>query len=244
MKPVPKRAMVLAAGLGKRMRPLTDSRPKPLIEVRGRPMLDHVLDRLEEVGVEEAVVNYYHLGAMIEAHLKGRLRPRIRFSPEDELLETGGGVKRALAMLGEEPFYVVNGDIVWLDGRTHALRRLADAWDESRMDILLLVHPTAFALGYGGAGDFIMTPEGQLRRRREREVAPFVFAGLQILHPRLFTDTPDGPFSLNLLYDKVLERERLWGLRHDGEWFHVGTPESLRMVESALHHMNVLSVHR
>ena len=244
MEPVPKRAMVLAAGLGKRMRPLTETRPKPLIEVRGRAMLDHVLDRLEDVGVEEAVVNHYHLGAMIEEHLQGRRRPRIRFSPEDVLLETGGGVKRALPMLGEEPFYAVNGDIVWLDGRVPALRRLAETWDETRMDVLLLLHPTAFALGYNGAGDFIMTPEGQLRRRREREVAPFVFAGVQILHPRLLADTPDGPFSLNLLYDKALESERLWGLRHDGEWFHVGTPDSLRTVESALHHMNVLSIHR
>ena len=244
MTPVPKRAMVLAAGLGKRMRPLTETRPKPLIEVGGRAMLDHVLDRLQEVGVEEAVVNHYHLGAMIEEHLGERAHPAIRFSPEDELLETGGGVKRALPLLGEAPFYVVNGDIVWLDGLTPALRRLAEVWDEARMDVLLLLHPTAFALGYGGRGDFIMTPDGLLRRRREREVAPFVFAGVQILHPRLFADTPDGAFSLNLLYDKALETERLWGLRHDGEWFHVGTPESLRTVESALHHMNVLSVHR
>ena len=140
--------------------------------------------------------------------------------------------------------FAINGDVCWLDGCTPALRRLADAWDEARMDALLLLHPTAFAVGYEGRGDFILGPDGRLRRRREREVAPFVFAGMQILHPRLFAGAPEGAFSLNLLYDRAAERERLWGLRHDGDWFHIGTPAQLADVEDALHHLAVHSVHR
>ena len=146
--------------------------------------------------------------------------------------------------LGDEAFYVINGDVCWLDGRTPALRRLADTWDDARMDALLLLHPTAFAVGYSGRGDFLLSAEGKVRRRGEREVAPFVFAGMQILHPRLFTGAPDGPFSLNRLYDKAAERERLWGLRHDGEWFHIGTPDQLTEVEDALHYLAVHSVQR
>ena len=236
--------MVLAAGLGERMRPITDSLPKPLVEIRGRAMLDVILDRLEAAGVTEAVVNLYHLGGMIEAHLKGRGRPRIVFSPEETRLETGGGVREALPKLGKAPFYVVNGDVCWLDGRTPALRRLAETWDEKTMDALLLLHPTAFAFGYEGRGDFVMSANGRLRRRGEREVTPFVFAGIQILHPRLFEDTPEGAFSLNLIYDKALEAGRLWGLRHDGEWFHIGTPDSLAEAEDALHHLSFHSVQR
>ena len=241
---VPTKAMVLAAGLGERMRPLTDELPKPLIQMRGRTLLDHVLDRLVAAGVRDAVVNLHYLGDMIEAHLKDRSQPHIIFSLEDDLLNTGGGVRNALKWLGDEPFFVVNGDVLWLDGRTPALLRLAEAWDESRMDALLLVHPTAYAMGYDGQGDFEMSPEGELKRRGECEVVPFVFTGLEIMHPRLFQATPEGAFSLNLLYDKAAERGRLWGLRHDGEWFHVGTPEGLKEVEAALHHLNVLSVHR
>lgn len=241
---IPKRAMILAAGLGERMRPLTATRPKPLIEVRGRAMIDSVLDRLEAAGVNEAVVNLHYLGHMIEAHLKDRTHPRVSFSPEAERLETGGGVRNALPLLGEETFFVINGDICWLDGCTPALDRLAAAWDDARMDALLLVHPTAFAVGYEGRGDFFLDPHGRLRRRGEREVAPFVFAGMQILHPRLFDDAPDGAFSLNRLYNAAAERERLWGLRHDGDWFHVGTPEQLAEVEDELHHLSIHSVHR
>ena len=230
----PKTAMVLAAGLGERMRPLTDELPKPLIEVRGRAMLDTILDRLEAAGIGEAVINLHYLGAKIEEHLKGRRAPRIRFTHEAERLETGGGVRNALPLLGPEPFFVVNGDVSWLDGYTPALHRLARAWDDSRMDVLLLVHSTAAAVGYEGNGDFVLRTDGSLRRRREREVAPFVFAGIQILHPRLFADAPEGPFSLNRLYDRAEEAERLWGLRHDGQWFHIGTPEQLAEVEAAL----------
>jgi N-acetyl-alpha-D-muramate 1-phosphate uridylyltransferase len=232
--PAPVRAMVLAAGKGLRLRPITLSRPKPLVEVGGQTMLDGVLDRLAAAGVAEAVVNAHYLGQMIESHLQGRTRPRIHLSHEEALLETGGGVKKALPLLGEEPFFVINGDILWRDGKVPALRRLAEAWDGARMDALLLLQPTATAVGYEGLGDFVMDQLGRLRRREEGEVAPFLFAGLQILSPGLFAGTPDGPFSLNLIYDRALAAGRLYGLRHDGAWYHVGTPEDLQRVEAAL----------
>ena len=240
------RVMVLAAGLGERMRPITDTLPKPLIELRGRTLLDSILDRAEAAGVPEAVVNLHYLGEMIEARLaqRSRPRPRISFSREETRLETGGGVCKALSLLGAEAFFVINGDVSWLDGHTPALVRLAAAWNEKEMDALLLLHPTAFAVGYAGIGDFVLAPDGRMRRRRESEVAPFVFTGIQILHPRLFEDAPEGPFSLNLIYDKAGAAERLWGLRHDGEWFHIGTPEGLREVEDALHPLSEISDQR
>lgn len=238
------RAMILAAGLGERMRPLTENLPKPLIEVRGRSLIETILDRLEQASVPEVVINLYYLGELIEARLAGRARPRIAFSHEETRLETGGGVRKALPLLGAEPFLAINGDVCWLDGCTAALRRLTEAWDDAAMDALLLLHPTAYAVGYDGPGDFMLDPEGRLRRRREWEVAPFVFSGIQMLHPRLFEATPEGPFSLNLVYDKAAEAERLWGLRHDGDWFHIGTPENLRDVEDALHPLAEHSVQR
>ena len=242
--PVAPRAMILAAGLGERMRPLTENLPKPLIEVRGRSLIETILDRLEMAGVPEVVINLYYLGELIEARLAGRAGPRITFSREATRLETGGGVRKALPLLGAEPFFAINGDVCWLDGCTAALRRLAEAWNEAEMDALLLLHPTVHAVGYDGPGDFVLGPEGRLRRRREQEVAPFVFSGIQMLHPRLFETTPEGPFSLNLVYDKAAEAERLWGLRHDGDWFHIGTPENLRDVEDALHPLAEHSVQR
>ncbi len=242
--PVAPRAMILAAGLGERMRPLTENLPKPLIEVRGRSLIETILDRLEMAGVPEVVINLYYLGELIETRLAGRAGPRIAFSREATRLETGGGVRKALPLLGAEPFFAINGDVCWLDGCTAALRRLAEAWDDAEMDALLLLHPTAYAVGYDGPGDFVLSPEGRLRRRREREVAPFVFSGIQMFHPRLFEATPEGPFSLNLVYDKAVEAERLWGLRHDGDWFHIGTPENLRDVEDALHPLAEHSVQR
>ncbi len=237
MTDTPKTAMVLAAGLGQRMRPITDTMPKPLIEVRGRAMLDTILDRLEDAGITKVVVNLHYLGEMIEVHLKDRGSPQIVFSKEEDLLETGGGVTKALPLLGEDPFFVLNGDVCWLDGLTPALRRLAATWNEADMDALLLLHPTVSAFGYEGIGDYFMDPEGRLRRRQERQIAPFIHAGIQILHPRLFEGAPAGSFSLNKLYDKAQEAERLWGLRHDGEWYHVGTPAELRAVEDALHYL-------
>jgi len=233
----PTTAMVLAAGLGQRMRPITDKMPKPLVPLRGEAMLDTILDRLEVHGIEKVVVNLHYLGGMIVDHLKGRKQPGIVFSQEDALLETGGGVRKALPLLGDEAFFVLNGDVCWLDSLTPALERLADAWDEAEMDALLLLHPTCSAFGYEGIGDYFMDPVGRLRRRQERQIAPFIHAGIQILHPRLFAGAPEGSFSLNKLYDKAQEAERLWGVRHDGEWYHVGTPAELRAVEDALHHL-------
>jgi len=241
---MPQRAMVLAAGLGERMRPITDTLPKPLIELRGRTLLDSILDRVAAAGVPEAVINLHYLGEMIEARLVPRERPRVSFSHEETRLETGGGVRKALSLLGADAFFVINGDVCWLDGHTPALERLAAAWDDEEMDALLLLHPTAFAVGYAGVGDFVLAPDGRMRRRRESEVSPFVFTGIQILHPRLFEDAPEEPFSLNLIYDKAGAAERLWGLRHDGEWFHIGTPEGLRDVEDALHPLSEISDQR
>ena len=231
---MPQRAMVLAAGKGLRLRPLTLTRPKPLVPVAGQTMLDGVLDRLAAAGVEEVVVNAHHLGQMIESHLQGRTLPRIRISHEQTLLETGGGVKKALPLLGSEPFFVINGDVIWRDGKVPALQRLAEAWDPQAMDALLLMQSTASAVGYEGRGDFVMDQLGRLRRRKENEVAPFLFAGLQILAPALFEGAPEGPFSLNRIYDRALAPGRLYGLRHDGTWYHVGTPEDLQRVEAAL----------
>ncbi|HYD30902.1 MAG TPA: nucleotidyltransferase family protein [Azospirillaceae bacterium] len=230
----PKTAMVLAAGLGLRMRPLTLERPKPLLPVMGRSMLDHALDRLEAVGVGRAVVNAHYKGAMVADHLKNRARPAITISHEDTPLETGGGVKKALPLLGDDPIFVVNADIVWLDGLTPALYRLASAWDPSRMDALLLLMSTTKSVGYDGSGDFQMDPLGRLTRRAEGRVAPFVFAGVQIIKPGLFRDTPDGPFSTNLVWDRAMAAERLHGIAHDGAWFHVGTPEALEETNALL----------
>ncbi|MGF1592370.1 MAG: nucleotidyltransferase family protein [Kiloniellaceae bacterium] len=240
----PTTAMVLAAGLGQRMRPITDKLPKPLVQLHGEAMLDTILDRLQVHGVSKVVINLHYLGEMIEAHLKDRKQPEIAFSPESDLLETGGGVRKALPLLGDAPFFVLNGDVCWLDGLTPALARLAAAWDEAEMDALLLLHPTCSAFGYEGIGDYLMDPVGRLRRRQERQIAPFIYAGIQILHPRLFEASPEGSFSLNRLYDKAQEAGRLWGLRHDGEWFHVGTPAELLAVEDALHHLGHFSGQR
>lgn len=231
---VPKRAMVLAAGLGTRLRPITDTVPKPMVKVAGRPMIDTVLDRLAAAGVEEVMVNTHHLADVIRGHLAGRTRPRIEFSHEDPILETGGGIKKVLPFFGADPFYSVNAKILWLNGKTDALVRLAEAWDDSTMDALLLLQPTANAVGYGGLGDFVVDQEGRVRRRREWEVAPFLFSGIQLLHPRLFENSPDGAFSMNLLYDRAIEAGRLFALRHDGEWFHVSTPQHLAEVETRL----------
>lgn len=232
MSPVPSHAMVLAAGLGLRMRPITLTRPKPLVEVAGRSMLDRALDALVAAGVAEIVVNCHWLGEQIAAHLAGR--PGITLSPEAELLETGGGVARALPRLGDAAFYVVNADILWRDGAVPALDRLRAAWDETALDALLLLHPVARAVGYDGVGDFFLGVDGIPCRRGAAESAPYLFTGVQILHPRLFAAAPTGRFSLNLLYDRALAAGRLGAIVHDGDWFHVGTPEALPEVEARL----------
>jgi MurNAc alpha-1-phosphate uridylyltransferase len=227
--------MVLAAGLGTRMRPLTLTTPKPLVAVAGRTLIDHVLDPLAEAGVELAVVNVHHLADQVEKHLAGRSRPRIVISDEREsLLDSGGGVKKALPQLGREPFFVLNADSFWIDGPRSNLRGMAEAFDPARMDILLLVAATATATGFDGPGDFLMDAEGRLERRHERLVAPFVYAGVAIMKPELFEGAPEGPFSLNRLFDKAIAAGRLFGVRLDGLWLHVGTPDSIAAAEARI----------
>ena len=228
-------AMVLAAGLGKRMRPVTDTIPKPLVRVGGRALIDYALDRAAEAGIETAVVNVHYLADLIEAHLRSRRQPNIVVSDErGELLETGGGIKRALPLLGQSPFLLLNSDSLWIERQTSNLVRLREAWDCERMDILLLVAACAESLGYEGLGDFFLEADGRLERRGERGAAPFVYAGVAILKPQLFDDTPDGAFSLNLLFDRAIVGRRLYGLPLDGQWLHVGTPDAIAAAEERL----------
>lgn len=235
---IPKSAMVLSAGYGKRMRPLTDDTPKPMLALDGKPLIGHVMDRLAAAGVERAVVNLHYLGDRIRSYLAQENRLEVVFTEEAELLETGGGVRNALAPLtelGTRPFYVVNADAFWLDGYEDTLMRLAREWKDDIMDGLLLLQGAAESHGYTGRGDFIADPDGRLVRRPEMEIAPWLFAGVQILHPRLFDDSPSGAWSLNLLFDKAIEAARLYGVIHDGEWFHIGTPDGLEEAEAFLH---------
>lgn len=237
----PSCAMVLAAGLGLRLRPITDNLPKPLVPVAGRTMLDRALDHVDRAGIGEAVVNCHYLADMIVDHLAERAAPRVSISREETLLDTGGGVANALPLLGADPFAVINADIIWTDGPAGALATLASAWRDDTMDALLLLQPVDSATGYDGAGDFIREDDGRLRRRGPDTAAPFVFTGVQILHPRLFADSratsPGDAFSLNLLYDRAENDGRLYGAVHDGEWFHVGTPAALTEAEAKLNAM-------
>ena len=231
----PKSAMVLAAGMGTRMRPLTDRLPKPLVPVDGKPLIDHVLDRLVEAGVERAVVNVHHFAEQMIDHLESRTEPQIVISDERGLLlDTGGGVVKALPALGEAPFFHINADTIWIDSVQPNLARLADAFDAAGMDALLLLAPTAGSVGYSGRGDFAMAADGRLRKRAEREVAPFVYAGAAILTPRLFENAPEGAFSLTALFDRAAAAGRLYGLRLEGLWMHVGTPEAIAAAEAAI----------
>jgi MurNAc alpha-1-phosphate uridylyltransferase len=233
--PVPKTAMVLAAGLGMRMRPITENLPKPLVRICGRTLLDHALDALARAGVETAVVNVHYLAEQVEAHLADRKAPRIIISDEKtQLMDSGGGVARALPYLGDEHFFVLNADSFWLEGYRPNLVNLAHHWNDAEMDVLLLVTGVANAIGYSGQGDFTMDAVGRLARRDERRVAPFAYAGAAILHPRVFRGCSDEPFSLNAIFDSALERDRLFGLRLDGLWLHVGTPESIQEAEEAI----------
>ena len=230
----PTKAMVLAAGLCVRMRPLTDRMPKPLVPVAGRPLLDHVLDKLADAGVSEAVVNVHYLPDQIIDHTASRTRPRVIISDErDQVLGTGGGVVKALPLLGPEPFFHVNADTLWIDGVRPNLARLAESFDSERMDILLLMAPTTSSIGYGGRGDYSMLPDGALRKRKEHQVVPFVYAGAAIMSPSLFAAAPSGEFSLTKMFDQANEQERLFGLRLDGVWMHVGTPDAVGAAEEA-----------
>lgn len=233
---IPYKAMVLAAGLGTRLKPVTDTLPKPLVQVDNRALIDHALDRLEAVGVGEVVVNTHYLAEQLQAHLSGRKLPALQISHEDDLLDTGGGIAKALPLLGDDPFLAVNADAFWLNGPYDALQRMAHTWDDDTMDGLLLLHSTVEAYGYTGLGDFCAPlGDGVLTRRLEGEVSPWLFTGIQMLHPRLFKTAPDGAFSLNLLYDRAIESGRLHGVVHDGEWFHVGTPQGLEEAETYMH---------
>lgn len=231
----PTSAFVLAAGKGERMRPLTNTIPKPLVPLAQKPLIDHVLDRLASAGIKRAVVNIHYLADKLEKHLAHRTAPKIILSNErDELLDTGGGALRALPKLGAEPFVIHNSNSVWIEGLGSNLERLLDAWDEKEMDSLMLVVPLAASIGYDGFGDFQMDPTGRLTRQSGPCLAPFVFAGVSIAHPRLFDNAPKGPFSLNKLWDRAIEKGRLYGLRLEGIWMHVGTPEALKEAETAL----------
>ncbi len=230
----PTTAMVLAAGLGTRMRPLTDTTPKPLVPLAGRALLDHVLDRLADAGIARAVVNVHYLADRIERHLAGRTRPAIVMSDErDALLDTGGGIARALPLLGDTPFLVHNSDTVWIEHGVRNLDRLIETWDTARMDCLMLLAPTTGSLGYDGRGDFDRDgASGRLTRRRPGETAAYVFAGVSIVDPGLFAALGPGAFSMNVAWDRALAVGRLQGLVIEGEWMHVGTPEALREAEA------------
>ena len=229
-----RKGMVLAAGLGTRMRPLTETVPKPLLRLRGRSLLDHALDRMEEAGIGEAVVNAFHLAPQVVAAGEARERPRCTVLVEETLLETGGGVRNALPHLGDAPFALVNGDAYWLDGPSPALLRLAAAFDEDRMDAMLLMVRAAQVEGEVGLGDFLLDPLGRLRRPKEREVAPYLYAGVAIIHPRLLDGTEPGRFGLMGPWMRAMEAGRLFGLVHDGIWFHLSTPPDLQRAEEAL----------
>jgi MurNAc alpha-1-phosphate uridylyltransferase len=227
-------AMVLAAGLGKRMRPLTASQPKPLVRVAGKALIDHALDRLAEAGIARAVVNVHYLADALEAHVTERATPKVTISDERErLLETGGGLAKALSLL-PDPFFCINSDNIWLDGPQDAFHDLSAAWDPAQMDALLVLVSHQWAHNFRGEGDFYMDATGRLTRRRPGRVAPFIFTGIQLVSHRLLRDAPEGPFSTNLLWDRAIEEGRLYGIAFTGQWFEVGTPSAIAPTEAAL----------
>lgn len=229
-------ALVLAAGLGKRMRPLTATRPKPLVRVAGKALIDHSLDRIAAAGIGQVVVNCHYLADALEAHLrKGAWPFTIAVSDErSQLLETGGGMVKAAPLLSGDPFLVVNSDNIWTDGPADTIELLARRWDPVRMDALLLLVRHAGAVGHSGRGDFHMDARGQISRRKPGRVAPFVYTGIQLVSRRFLRDAPTGPFSTNILWDSAIAEGRLYGLAHQGQWFEVGTPEAIPVTEAAL----------
>lgn len=237
--PVPDTAMVMAAGLGKRMRPLTATRPKPLVEVAGKALIDHVLDRLRAAGVKKVVVNVHYLADALEAHLKAKAADlEVRVSDERGLLlETGGGLIHAEPLIAADPFLAVNSDNFWVDGPADTIRLLASHWREGEMDALLLLVPQARAGNHAGQGDFHMDPDGRLKRRQRGKVAPFVFTGIQMMSKRLLRDAPEGPFSTNILWDRAIDEGRCFGAVHQGLWFDVGSPAAIPATEQALKHV-------
>jgi MurNAc alpha-1-phosphate uridylyltransferase len=228
-------AMVLAAGLGTRMRPLTNDRPKALVEVAGRTLIDHLLDRLAEAGVGRAVVNVHYFADRLEGHLKGRTRPRVTISDERaELLETGGGLKKARPLLGEAPILVANIDSIWTEAGVPAIERLVRAWDPSAMDALLLIVPMGAGLGFEGQGDFFLEDDGRLRFRGDAPAAPFAFMGVHVTRPQVVDAEADGPFSLSKVWRRLAAQGRLYGVVFDGFWMHVGDPEARDAAEARL----------
>lgn len=227
-------AMVMAAGMGKRMRPLTATQPKPMVRVAGKPLIDHTLDRLAEACVARAVVNVHYLADALEAHVKPRKAPAITISDERaELLETGGGMIKALPHL-PDPFFCLNSDNIWLDGPRNAFRELSERWDPAVMDALLLVVPHARAVNFDGKGDFHLDALGRITRRKSGRIAPFIYTGIQIVSHRLLRDAPEGKFSTMLLWERAIEEGRLYGLPFTGLWFEVGTPQAIRPTEAML----------
>ena len=233
---VPHTAMIMAAGLGKRMRPLTATKPKPLIEVAGQALLDHVLERLKAADVKKVVVNVHYLADAVEAHLATRSHGlEIVISDERKLLmETGGGLIQAEPLIDSDPFLSINSDNLWIDGPADTLKLLASHWDDKKMDALLLLVPLARAENHKGMGDFHMDRTGRLRRREKSHVAPFVFTGIQMVSKRLLRDAPAGPFSTNVLWNRAIGEGRCFGAVHQGLWFDVGTPKSITMTEATL----------
>jgi len=229
-----KTAMVLAAGLGTRMRPITDTLPKPLVEIAGRTLLDRGLDALAGAGVEKAVVNVHHLGQMIAAHVAGRASPRIVISDEsDRLLDSAGGIVKALPELGPDPFYILNADTFWIERGTPELERLAATWDDGRMDILLMLADPANATGHSGGTDFLPGEDGRLARGRNHP-AGLIYGGAGIVHPRIFAGAEAEPHSLNLYFDRAIEAGRLFGVAMNGHWITVGTPDAIAPAEAAI----------
>ncbi|WP_156139540.1 nucleotidyltransferase family protein [Sphingomonas sp. 35-24ZXX] len=228
--------MVMAAGLGKRMRPLTITTPKPLVRVAGKPLIDHVLDHLGDAGMRRVIVNVHYLADSLEAHLNAREHPfEVMISDErDLLLETGGGLVKALPMIDEDPFFCLNSDNVWLESARSCFDELRAAWDDSRMDALLLVVPHTRACNYQGVGDFHLDQMGRVSRRRAGHVAPYIYTGIQLLSRRLLVDPPEGAFSTNVLWNRAIEADRLFGIAHLGQWFDVGTPAAIKPTAEAL----------
>ncbi|MCP9223463.1 nucleotidyltransferase family protein [Erythrobacter sp. LQ02-29] len=227
-------AMVMAAGLGKRMRPLTAAQPKPLVRVAGKSLIDHGLDRLAEAGVARAVVNVHYLADALEAHFRARRTPEVLISDErEELLETGGGMVKAQGLL-PDPFFCLNSDNIWLDGPVNAFAELSRRWDPELMDALLLVVPHSRAMNFKGAGDFHLDPRGKISLRRPGRIAPFIYTGIQIVSHRLLRDAPEGRFGTMHLWQRAIEEERLFGLPFNGLWFEVGTPDAIRPTEEVL----------
>jgi MurNAc alpha-1-phosphate uridylyltransferase len=228
------RAMIMAAGFGTRMRPLTDDRPKPLVTVRGRTLLDHALDRLVAAGVTMAVINLHYRAQMVKDHLARRRDIEIRFSMEEEILGTGGGVVKALPNFEGESFFILNSDSVWVEGYNSALAVMQRLWEPEKMDGLLLLAAMTTAMGYEGRGDFLLDPQGHIARVPELTSSPYAYPGVQIAHPRLFAGAPEGGFSTNIMWDRAIAKHRLYGTRLEGVWIHVGTPEARDEAEQFL----------